>query len=71
MSAKDRAGLNTIGGTANALAITTDRDYPEYEDALFLTFKADSDIAGAGLRSTSTGWAPSGSTRTLQQASST
>lgn len=49
VSAKDMAGVNTIGGTANAVTIATDRDYPEYEDTLFLTFKADADIVGGGM----------------------
>lgn len=48
VSAKDLAGVNTVGGTANAITIVTARDYDAYENTLYLTFKAASDIAAGG-----------------------
>lgn len=48
VSAKDLAGVNTVGGTANAITIVTSRDYDAYENTLYLTFIAGADIAGGG-----------------------
>lgn len=49
VSAKDLAGVNTVGGTANAITIVTDRDYDAYADTIYLTFKAQSNITDDGV----------------------
>lgn len=49
VSAKDMAGVNTVGGTANAVTIATDRLYTALTSALFLRFIAKADIAAGGM----------------------
>lgn len=49
ISAKDMAGVNTVGGTANAVTITTERVYTALTTSLFLRFVAESDIVAGGM----------------------
>lgn len=49
VSAKDMAGVNTVGGTANAVTIATDRVYTSLTNSLFLRFIAKADIAAGGM----------------------
>ncbi|MDG3577114.1 hypothetical protein P7F60_11995 [Rhizobium sp. YJ-22] len=48
ISAKDIAGVNTVGGTANAITIVTSRGYDAYAATLYLGFRAASDVAAGG-----------------------
>lgn len=45
ISAKDLAGVGVVGGTANAITLTTARVYTALADTVFLSFKATADIA--------------------------
>jgi hypothetical protein len=48
ISAKDLAGVNTVGGSATAITITTDRGYTAYSATMLLSFVAIANSTDSG-----------------------